>query len=146
LADAPVIAEFNLRLAKESEQLRLDPGIVRDGVAAVLSDPAKGIYYVAEIDGAVAGQLMITYEWSDWRNGNIWWIQSVYVREQFRLNGVFRALYEHLQTLAGARTDVCGIRLYVHSQNTRAQQSYEKLGMKRTEYAVFELDLNSSHT
>jgi ribosomal protein S18 acetylase RimI-like enzyme len=141
LADAPVIAEFNLRLAEESEQLRLDPATVRAGVAAVLSDPAKGIYYVAEIDGAVVGQLMITYEWSDWRNGNIWWIQSVYVKEESRRNGIFRALFQSLESMARSRTDVCSIRLYVHSHNTRAQHSYEKLGMKHIEYDVFELDL-----
>ena len=105
--DAPVIADFNLRLAEETEQLRLNPARVRAGVAAVLSDPAKGIYFVAEINGVIAGQVMITYEWTDWRNGLIWWLQSVYVRAEWRGRGVFRALFDHLKELARARPDVC---------------------------------------
>jgi GNAT superfamily N-acetyltransferase len=140
LADAPVIADFNLRLAAESEGLRLEPAAVQAGVAALLNDPAKGIYYVAEIEGAVAGQTMITYEWSDWRNGNIWWIQSVYVKPEFRRGGLFRALFSHLRQLAQTRKDVCSLRLYVHRDNSRARQSYERLGMSRTQYEIYELD------
>jgi GNAT superfamily N-acetyltransferase len=140
-ADAPVIAEFNLRLAEETEALRLDPKTVNAGVAALLKDPAKGIYYLAEVNGVVAGQLMITYEWSDWRNGNLWWIQSVYVKEEFRRHGVFRRLFDHLKTLARARRDVPALRLYMHAENDRARQSYERLGMKHTHYEVFELGL-----
>src|SRR6266536_972943 len=90
-ADAPVIADFNIRLAEESEHLRLDRACVAAGVAAVLGDTRKGIYFLAEANGAVVGQLMITYEWSDWRNGNLWWIQSVYVQKEFRAQGVFKA-------------------------------------------------------
>jgi GNAT superfamily N-acetyltransferase len=142
LADAPVIADFNVQLARESEGLTLEAARVGAGVAAMLQDPAKGTYYVAEIAGAVAGQLMITYEWSDWRNANMWWIQSVYVMPEFRRAGVFRALFNHLQDLARARKDVCSLRLYVHAENTRAAQSYERLGMTRTQYEVFELDLS----
>jgi ribosomal protein S18 acetylase RimI-like enzyme len=141
LADLPVIADFNVRLAQESEGLRLDAARVEAGVAAILKDPAKGTYYVAEVAGAVVGQLMTTYEWSDWRNGNFWWIQSVYVKLEFRRAGVFRALFHHLQSLASTRKDVCGLRLYVHEDNTRASQSYERLGMTRTKYEVFELDV-----
>jgi GNAT superfamily N-acetyltransferase len=141
-ADARVIADFNIRLALESEQISLDPACVSAGVASLLADPAKGIYYLAEIDGAVAGQLMITYEWSDWRNGNIWWLQSVYVREDARGQGVFRALFEHLQRLAVASKGVCCLRLYMHSENTRARRSYERMGMKPTHYEVFEMELN----
>jgi len=140
-ADLPVIADFNVRLARESEGLGLNVARVEAGVAAILRDPARGSYYVAEVAGAVAGQLMITYEWSDWRNGNIWWIQSVYVKPEFRRAGVFRALFNHVQSLARARKDVCSLRLYVHAENTRASQSYERLGMTRTQYEVFELDL-----
>ena len=99
LGDLPVIAEFNVRLAQESEALALEPARVESGVGAVLIEPAKGIYYLAEVAGVVAGQLMITYEWSDWRNGTIWWIQSVYVKPEFRRAGVFRALFNHLQGL-----------------------------------------------
>jgi GNAT superfamily N-acetyltransferase len=141
LADAPLIADFNIRLAEESEQLRLDPKCVSAGVAALLADAAKGVYYVAEVDGTVIGQLMITYEWSDWRNGNIWWIQSVYVREDFRGRGVFRALFKHVEELAVATREVCSLRLYMHADNLRARRSYEHLGMMRTRYEVFELDL-----
>ncbi len=141
LAEAQLIAEFNLRLADESEGLRLDAARAQAGVAAVLKDPAKGTYYVAEVAGVVVGQLMITYEWSDWRNGNIWWIQSVFVKPEFRRAGVFRALYHHLQNLARSRQDVCSLRLYVHAENTRAIQSYERLGMSRTHYAIYELDV-----
>ena len=136
-----VIADFNLRLAEETENLRLDPERVRTGVAALLKDPSKGLYYVAEVDGMVAGQVMITYEWSDWRNGNIWWLQSVYVKQEFRRQGIFRALFKHLEELARQRDDVCGLRLYMHADNTRARRSYEELGMKHTKYEVFELAL-----
>lgn len=124
----------------ETEQRRLDPDCVRPGVAALLNDPTKGIYFVAETDGSIAGQLLITYEWSDWRNGNFWWIQSVYVAEPFRGRGVFRALFDHVHALAKARKDVCGLRLYMDAHNTRARQAYERLGLKRTNYEVFEID------
>ena len=141
MADLPVIADFNVRLAEESEDLALDAARVEAGVRALLTDTAKGIYYVAEIAGDVVGQLMITYEWSDWRNGNIWWIQSVYVKPEFRRAGVFRALFHHLERLAKTQKDVCTLRLYMHAENTRARQSYERLGMTRTKYEVFELDV-----
>jgi GNAT superfamily N-acetyltransferase len=141
LSDAPLIAAFNLLLAEESEGLRLEAAPVQAGVAALLRDPAKGIYYLAEAAGAVVGQLMITYEWSDWRNGNIWWLQSVYVKPDFRRAGVFRALFNHLRNLAQTRKDVCSLRLYVHTENTRAHESYLRLGMTLTQYEVFELDV-----
>ena len=144
MADAAVIAEFNLLLATETEGLRLDPECVRTGVKALLADSAKGVYYVAEVEGTIAGQLMITYEWSDWRNGNIWWLQSVYVRKEFRRQGVFRELFRFLESLARAQKDVCGLRLYMHAENRTARRSYEKLGMKRTQYEVFELVLDLS--
>jgi ribosomal protein S18 acetylase RimI-like enzyme len=146
LADCAVIADFNLRLAEETEGLRLVPGCVRAGVAALLQDSAKGVYYVAEVNGTVAGQLMITYEWSDWRNGNLWWIQSVYVKQEFRAQGIFRRLFEHLKSLARQQKDVPALRLYVHADNTRAQHSYEKLGMSRTKYEVFEMDLSQNNS
>ena len=128
-------------MAEETENLQLDPERVRTGVATLLKDPSKGLYYVAEVDGAVAGQVMITYEWSDWRNGNIWWLQSVYVKQEFRRQGIFRALFKHLEELARQRDDVCGLRLYMHADNTRARRSYEELGMKHTKYEVLELAL-----
>jgi GNAT superfamily N-acetyltransferase len=140
LTDAPIVSEFNLRLAEETEPLRLDPETVRAGVAAILSDPAKGIYFVAEIEGAVVGQLMITYEWSDWRNGNPWWIQSVYVKPECRGQGVFPALFKHLDGLARSDKQVAGLRLYMHTENERARRAYERLGMKHSDYEVFEMD------
>ncbi len=141
LSDLSVIADFNMRMAQETEGLSLEPDRVHSGVAGILQDPAKGLYYVAEVAGTVAGQVMITYEWSDWRDGNIWWIQSVYVKPEFRRAGVFSALFNHLRSLAQKRGDVCSLRLYVHSENVRACQSYERLGMHRTKYEVLELGL-----
>ncbi len=143
-ADGPVIADFNVRLAEETEGLRLDPARVQAGVGALLEDPAKGVYYVAEANGAVVGQLMITYEWSDWRNGNLWWIQSVYVKPEFRAQGIFRRLFEHVKNLAREQPGVPALRLYVHAENSRAHRSYERLGMSRTHYEVFEMDLSTA--
>jgi GNAT superfamily N-acetyltransferase len=138
-ADAPVIADYNQRLARETEGKTLPADVLAAGVAAVLADPAKGTYFVAEEDGAVVGQLMITTEWSDWRNGWIWWIQSVYVRHEARRRGVFRALFQHVLDAARARPDVVGLRLYVEHANDPAQQTYLRLGMKRTGYLMLEL-------
>jgi ribosomal protein S18 acetylase RimI-like enzyme len=138
--DTTVIADFNARIAWETERRRLDPARVRRGVAALLRDRAKGFYFVAEEKRAVVGQLLITSEWSDWRNGNFWWIQSVYVAPEFRQAGVFRALFAHVHQLAKSRREVCGLRLYVDADNTRAQNAYERLGMKRSHYQIFEED------
>jgi len=138
--DAAVVVEFNSLIAEETEHRSLDQKILRRGVTAILKNPAKGLYFVAEIGGEIAGQLMITYEWSDWRNGTFWWIQSVYVRKEFRQQGIFRALYEHVEHLVRKRKDVCGLRLYVERHNERAQSTYEKMGMRRTIYEMFEKD------
>ena len=143
MADAPIVAEFNQRLAAETEDLPLDPTTVYIGVTTLLKDRSKGIYYVAEAAGAIVGQVMITYEWSDWRNGNIWWLQSVYVKEDFRRHGIFRLLFEHLKREAQAQKDVCSLRLYMHADNFPARQSYARLGMAQTKYEVFELELPS---
>ena len=143
LSDAAVIADFNVRLAAESEALRLDPAIVAAGVHALLLDPAKGVYFVAETESMVVGQLMITYEWSDWRNANIWWIQSVYVREDFRGRGVFRKLFDYLQGEARRQEGVCSLRLYMHADNSPARQTYEKLGLQRTHYEVYEREVEN---
>lgn len=132
-----------MRLAAETEDLRLDAGCLQTGIAALLEDPAKGLYFVAEAAGEVVGQLMITYEWSDWRNGNLWWLQSVYVKPEFRRVGVFRALFQHIKDVARAQRAV-GLRLYMHANNSRARRSYEQLGMTRTHYEVFELDLRQA--
>ena len=139
--DASIIADFNTRLAAETENLTLEPARVQAGVKALLSDPAKGVYYVAEAGGVIAGQLMLTYEWSDWRNGNLWWIQSVFVAEKFRGTGVFKALFNHVRALAQTEGNVPNLRLYVEAHNTRARQTYDKLGFKKTYYEIFELDV-----
>lgn len=138
--DAQLVAAFNQRLAEESEGRRLDPDIIGPGVEAILADPTKGTYYLAEIDGAVAGQLMITTEWSDWRNGWFWWIQSVFVAPAFRGHGVYRALHRHVEAIAKERGDVRGLRLYVEHDNARARSTYERLGMTVTSYLLMETD------
>jgi ribosomal protein S18 acetylase RimI-like enzyme len=137
-ADAAVIVEYNCRLAVETEGKSLDLGTLTAGVAAGLADENKAIYFVAEQDGAVGGQLMLTREWSDWRNGWIWWIQSVYVRQESRRSGVFRALYQHVIDTAKRDPEVIGLRLYVEHENHAAQQTYARLGMEKTSYRVFE--------
>jgi GNAT superfamily N-acetyltransferase len=137
-ADVPLIAEYNRCLALETEGKTLPADVVAAGVAALLADPGKGIYFVAELDGALVGQLMITTEWSDWRNGWIWWLQSVYVRHEARRQGVFRALFEHVLAAARAEPDVVGMRLLVDHANQTAQQTYHRLGMQRASYLVLE--------
>ena len=137
-ADAPIIVEFNRLLAEESEGMALQLDVLRSGVLAGLADPNKSLYFVAKLEGAVVGQLMITREWSDWRNGWFWWIQSVYVRSQFRRQGVFRALFEHVHQAAGRDPEVIGLRLYVEEENKDAQHIYERMGMEWTSYRVLE--------
>lgn len=139
LADLDVICEFNARLARESEDKILDPAILREGTAALFSDPVKGRYFVAEIAGQVVGQIGLTFEWSDWRNGWFWWVQSVYVRAESRRSGVFRALYQHLEAEARRDPHVIGIRLYVDDSNRSAQATYRVLGLKPTAYRVMEI-------
>jgi GNAT superfamily N-acetyltransferase len=130
LGDARVVADYNRALAWETEKLRLDPARVRRGVRALLRDPAK--------DGRVIGQLMITLEWSDWRNGFFWWIQSVYVHPEHRRRGVFQGLFLHVRRLARRKTDVCGLRLYVETHNARALRVYEALSFEHTPYQLLE--------
>jgi GNAT superfamily N-acetyltransferase len=137
-ADAAVIIEFNRLLALESEGKTLDAEVLGVGVAAVLADPVKGLYWLAEEDGRVVGQIGLTFEYSDWRNGWFWWIQSVYVRLETRRKGVFRLLYRHIEEMAQRNPTVIGLRLYVDEANTGAQQTYLNLGMERTGYFVLE--------
>lgn len=137
-ADAAVIVEFNRRLAEESEGMALDLHVLGKGVAAVLVDPNKGPYYLAEDAGEVVGQMQVTFEWSDWRNGWLWWIQGVYVRPEARRRGVFRALYEHVCEAARQDPEVIGLRLYVGKENIAAQQTYLRLGMEWTNYLMLE--------
>ena len=138
--DAPFIVESNIAMAAETEDMTLDPDTVGPGVDAVLADSLLGFYLVAEIDGRRAGQLMVTYEWSDWRNGLWWWIQSVYVRPEYRRRGVYSALHRHVAEEAQAASGVCGLRLYVEQENTTAQQVYRSLEMYPTRYHMYEVE------
>ena len=143
-ADAAIIAEFNRLLAAESEDLTLSPNTVAAGVAALLADPSLGRYWLAELDGEVVGQIMTTREWSDWRNGMLWWIQSVYVRPEARGRGVFSALYRHVERLARETPGIGGLRLYVDDRNDRARRVYEAMGMEDGGYRVME-DIFDDH-
>jgi GNAT superfamily N-acetyltransferase len=136
--DVNVIAQFNQALARETENKMLADDTIREGVRRLLADARLGQYFIAEIDGMVVGQTMVTTEWSDWRNGYFWWIQSVYVSPEFRRRGVFRALHMEVHEAARKNPDVCGLRLYVHLDNARAMEAYLNLGMERTQYAMFE--------
>jgi GNAT superfamily N-acetyltransferase len=133
-----ILARFNIELARESENLILEPATVKAGVDAVLRDPAKGAYFVAEAGAEIVGQLMITHEWSDWRNGDFWWLQSVFVRSDFRRRGVFLALFDFILAKAKQKGNVAGIRLYVEKNNNRALKAYARLQLKETHYHVRE--------
>lgn len=135
--DSAAIAAFNLAMAQETEDKQLDPTTVRAGVEALIGQPHYGFYVVAEQAGQPAACLLITFEWSDWRNGVIWWIQSVYVTPAYRRQGVFRQLYQQVRTWA-QQASACGLRLYVEAENYSAQATYQALGMKPAGYQVFE--------
>lgn len=135
--DAESIVDWQLAMALETEDLHLDRETVRQGVAGVFTQPARGRYWVAELDGRPVGGLLVTYEWSDWRNGDFHWIQSVYVEPAARGGGVFKALYAAVE--AGARAaGAVGLRLYVEEENTRAQSAYHSLGMRENDYRFYE--------
>lgn len=136
--DHASIVDFQIAMALETEEVTLDREVCTRGVAAVFDDPSLGRYFVAEEGGQVVASLLITYEWSDWRNGNVWWIQSVYVVPALRGRGVYAGLYQHVQTLVEADPALRGIRLYVDRRNTGAQQVYTRLGMNGEHYLVFE--------
>jgi GNAT superfamily N-acetyltransferase len=136
--DSAAIVEFQLAMAWETEQLQLDEPTVVKGVAAVFADSSKGIYYVAETNGQVVGSLLTTFEWSDWRNGTVLWIQSVYVRPEFRKRSIFSRLYKHIQEKVALNSDLRGIRLYADKTNTSAHGVYEHLGMTSEHYQMYE--------
>jgi GNAT superfamily N-acetyltransferase len=140
VADTAIIAHFNALMAHETERIALDQERLKAGVEALLRDPSKGVYYLAEQNNIVVGQMMITYEWSDWRNGTFWWIQSVYVESSARGSGVFRTLFDYVHLLAKSRSDVCGLRLYVERSNDRAKRTYDRHGMYLSHYEMFEMD------
>lgn len=135
------LADWARAMALETEHKTLDADTVRRGIAAVFDDPRRGRYLVAERDGAAAGTLMLTFEWSDWRCGDWWWIQSVYVAPAHRRSGVFAALYRHVEAQARKDADVCGLRLYVERDNASAQSTYTSLGMVDAGYRMFEIAL-----
>lgn len=137
-ADAGTIVAFQLRMARETEGLELDNATLSQGVAAVFADPGKGAYWIAERGGQTVGCLLTTFEWSDWRNGVILWIQSVYIVPEERGQGVYRALYERVRRQVDESADLRGIRLYVDKRNAGAQRVYERLGMTREHYEMFE--------
>ncbi len=139
-ADAEAIAAFNMAMAEETEERQLDRVTVLTGVRRLLSDSSYGVYYLAELSGRCVGQLLITYEWSDWRNGQFWWIQSVYVTPEVRGRGVYRALHEWVARLARQTPRVCGLRLYVDRDNTMAQAVYGQLGLTPTNYELMEVE------
>jgi len=138
-ADEDVIVRFNAALAWESEAKALDEPVLRAGVRAVLADPHKGLYTVAESGGAVVGQLSVTFEYSDWRNGWYWWLQSVYVDAAARRQGVFRALFDHLKATALADPTVIGLRLYMEDDNRAAEATYLGVGMVAEPYRLLGL-------
>lgn len=140
--DVARLAAWAEAMAWETEHKRLDPDTVRRGVAGVFEQPGRGRYFIAERNGVPVGTLMLTYEWSDWRDGDWWWIQSVYVEPAHRRQGVYAALHAHVQVLARASERVRGLRLYVERDNTRAQQTYEALGMADAGYRMYEAPLS----
>jgi GNAT superfamily N-acetyltransferase len=138
VADAATIAQFNQQMAWETEHKELIPELILAGVTSLLTNPSYGFYLVAEIEGRVVASLMITTEWSDWRNGVFWWIQSVYVNAEFRRRGIYRQMYQAVKDLALEVGNVCGYRLYVEKDNRTAQSTYDELGMKITDYLIYE--------
>jgi GNAT superfamily N-acetyltransferase len=136
--DRFVIAGFQKKMAKETENLKLDDLTVGKGVRKVFKKPKLGQYFVAEIDGKIIASMLTTFEWSDWRNAQVWWLQSVYVLPEFRQQGIFKKMYEFVKTLADMNENVGGIRLYVDKSNVRAQEVYKAVGMNGEHYQVFE--------
>jgi GNAT superfamily N-acetyltransferase len=136
LDDTPILVQYNMKLAAESEAKQLDREMITRGVDAVLRDPNRGRYYLAELDGEIVGQIMITFEWSDWRCAMFWWMQSVYVHADHRQRGAFRSLYEHVETAAREDSGVCGLRHANHA----ALATYERMGMSAAGYHVYQHD------
>ena len=139
--DAETVTRFNAAMALETENRELDRETALAGVKNLLKNPQYGFYLIAERAGETAGSLMITGEWSDWRNGIFWWIQSVYIRPEFRRQGIYSRLYAQVKEMARERGDVCGLRLYVEQENVAAQRTYLALGMQEAHYRMFEQSL-----
>ncbi len=137
-SDITSLVKFNQLMAWETEHKQLDEGLLSQGVSALVADENKGFYLVAEQNDQVVGSLMVTTEWSDWRNGVFWWVQSVYILPDFRRQGIYAKLYAQVKVLAEEQQDVCGFRLYVEKQNLIAQKTYESLGMEQSHYLMYE--------
>ena len=137
-ADADTIARFNQAMAMETENKVLADEVIGNGVRTLMQNPRDGFYVVAVVEGVLAASLMVTSEWSDWRNGFFWWIQSVYVKKEYRRQGLYSEMYRFVKSEAGKRSAVCGFRLYVEKDNLRAQKTYEALGMARAHYILYE--------
>lgn len=135
MRDAATIAVFNLRMAYETEQRRLNPTTLEHGVKAVFEDPRRGDYFVAELNGAVVGCLLVTHEWSDWRNGDVWWLQSVFVDAEYRRRGVFKSMYAYVEKLA-RESGAVALRLYLERHNIKARETYASLGFEPTDFDV----------
>lgn len=136
--DAKELAEFNSSIARETEGIELIPEVITAGVKSMIENPQMGFYLVVELDNGIQASLMVTTEWSDWRNGMFWWIQSVYVRPAYRRQGLYRELYARVKEMAEQEPAVCGYRLYVERDNVNAQKTYQSLGMSETDYKMFE--------
>ncbi|MBA4055827.1 MAG: GNAT family N-acetyltransferase [Marivirga sp.] len=132
------LIEFQQRLAFESEGVNLHPDTLRSGMNAMFTDPSKGSYYIAQEDGLIVGCHSVTFEWSDWRNGMVWWLQSVYVRESHRKKGIFKMMYDNLINTIQHNPELIGLRLYVDKSNERAMKVYESMGMDGSHYTVYE--------
>ena len=138
IEDASAIVDFQVAMARETEGLNLDAATCLKGVRGVFEQPSRGRYFVAEKEGAIIASLLICYEWSDWRNGTVWWIHSVYVRPEFRRDGVFSGLYSHVKALTERDDSIRGLRLYVDKRNEAAKKVYLRLGMTDEHYSLFE--------
>jgi ribosomal protein S18 acetylase RimI-like enzyme len=139
--DAASLIEFNQAMALETEGKHLETDVLKNGVEAVFADDKKGFYVVAEQDELIVGGLMVTYEWSDWRNSWFWWIQSVYILPEARGQRIYSQLYDFVKAQANEDGSVCGVRLYVETENAHAQRVYEKVGMKTSHYLMYEEQL-----
>ena len=139
--DTESIVRFQEGMALETEGKVLDQVLLRDGITAIFDSSQKGFYIVAEVGSVVVGSLLITYEWSDWRNATFWWIQSVFIDANWRRKGVYRSMYDYVVNVAKSRKDICGIRLYVERTNTIAQETYKDLGMTHSHYDLYETDI-----
>ncbi|MCF8222832.1 MAG: GNAT family N-acetyltransferase [Bacteroidales bacterium] len=137
IIDADKIIGFQKKMAKETEDMSLNHEVINQGVYAVFADPARGKYYVAEDNGEVIGSLLITNEWSDWRNSFVWWFQSVYIEKNYRRRGIFKMMYNHIKENA-INNGIAGLRLYVEVENTTAQKTYEAMGMSSSHYKMYE--------